>query len=86
MFAAQVGGHVRINDKFSLGARSTYFRFGNVNLGQLRRGASGVESITSNGGNILDGMTGGNSMNVIEGGFRHNRNIQPAVPECPTCG
>jgi hypothetical protein len=69
LVAAQVGGHYRIDEDWSLGARTSWFRFGEVTDAQLLRGAEGVEDITSNGGNLEDGMTGGSSINVIEAGF-----------------
>jgi hypothetical protein len=62
----QLGTEAGVTDDIELGARISYFRFGNVTEAMLERGASGLAGITSSGGNIVDGMTGGDTVGVIE--------------------
>jgi hypothetical protein len=65
MFAAQIGGHIKVTDDIRFGSRVSYFRFGNVSMSEIQTGVDG----NGGGGNIIDGMTGDDSVNVIEGGF-----------------
>jgi hypothetical protein len=71
MVAAQLGSQLEFADGLEVGGRASLFHFGDLNQAFLLRGASSAfsPSITSGGGNILDGLTGsaaGGSMNVIE--------------------
>jgi hypothetical protein len=65
LFAAQLGTEAGVSENIDLGARISYFRWGNVDDGMLLRGAEG-SAVTSSGGNIVDGMTTGDSVSIIE--------------------
>lgn len=80
LVAAQVGGHYRIDDAWSFGARTSWFRFGDVDDAELLRGEDGTDGVTSGGGNLAGGMTDGSSVNVIEGGFYAQANLIDAWP------
>jgi hypothetical protein len=66
LYAVQLGTDAGITEDIDVGARISYFRFGNVDDAMLNRGASGLDGITSSGGNIFDGMTGGTTVGIIE--------------------
>jgi hypothetical protein len=66
LFAVQLGTAARVTEDVELGARVSYFRWGNVDSQMLGRGAGTEGGITSSNGNIFDGMTTGNSVNIIE--------------------
>jgi len=66
LFAVQLGTVARVTEDIELGGRVSYFRWGNVDNGMLQRGSAGIDGVTSSGGNIIDGMTTGNSVDIIE--------------------
>jgi hypothetical protein len=65
LFAAQLGTEAGVTRNIELGARISYFRFGKVDDDMLLRGAEG-SAVTSSSGNILDGMTTGDSVSILE--------------------
>ena len=65
LFAAQIGTKAGVTEDIELGARVSYFRFGKVDDAMLLRGNEG-SAVTSSSGNILDGMTTGDSVSIIE--------------------
>jgi hypothetical protein len=69
--AIQLGGHLEPGDGIQVGARGSWYRFSALNSAFPTRGASSgfSSSVTSGGGNILDGLTGsaaGNDLSVME--------------------
>jgi hypothetical protein len=60
LYAAQLGANARANDKLTLGGRVSWFQFMSLNEAFVERGASSSSgpSVTTGGGNILDGLTG----------------------------
>jgi hypothetical protein len=60
LYAAQLGANVRANDKLTVGGRVSFFQFMSLNEAFVERGASSASSpsVTTGGGNILDGLTG----------------------------
>ena len=72
LIAAQVGSHVRIGEDVEVGGRVSYFRFGNLDMAEIQHGVDGTGGVTSAGGNIVDGITDGRTINVIEGGIYSN--------------
>ena len=66
LFAVQLGTKARVTEDIELGARVSYFRWGNVDSDMLARGAGIEDGVTSSNGNLIDGMTTGNSVNIIE--------------------
>jgi opacity protein-like surface antigen len=65
LFAAQLGTEASVTENIDVGARVSYFRFGNVDEDMLERGSEG-SAVTSSTGNIIDGMTTSDSVSIIE--------------------
>jgi len=60
LYAAQLGANARANDKLMIGGRVSFFQFMSLNEAFVERAASSSNgpSVTTGGGNILDGLTG----------------------------
>lgn len=74
MFAAQLGAHARATKMLTMGGRISYFQFDSLNAAFVERAASSTNgpSVTTGGGNILDGLTGdanGGHMGVVATAF-----------------
>jgi len=67
LIAAQAGTHVGIGEAVQVGGRVSYFRFGNLTMDEILRGVDGTDGVTSAGGNIVDGITDGRSIDIVEG-------------------
>jgi hypothetical protein len=71
LFAAQIGAVAKPTSLFNLGARVSFYQFDSLNSAFVMRAADSTSSssVTTGGGNILDGLTGsanGGDMGVIE--------------------
>jgi hypothetical protein len=65
---AQVGGSVKMSDWASFGARGTYYDFFSLDDDFFTRGASNPTAPGGTGGNIIDGLSRGNSpVQILEG-------------------
>jgi len=60
LYAAQLGANARANDRVTIGGRVSFFQFLSLNQAFVERAASSSNgpSVTTGGGNILDGLTG----------------------------
>ena len=60
LYAAQLGANARANDRLTIGGRVSFFQFLSLNEAFVERAASSSNgpSVTTGGGNILDGLTG----------------------------
>ncbi len=60
LFGAQIGANARALETLSFGGRVSFFQFVSLNEAFVERGASSSNgpSVSSGGGNILDGLTG----------------------------
>jgi Putative porin len=60
LYAAQIGANARATDTLTIGGRVSYFQFLSLNQAFVERAASSTNgpSVTTGGGNILDGLTG----------------------------
>lgn len=80
LFGVQGGGHLDVAKNITVGGRTTYYRFGDLDNNFISRGAVGTNTngsagSTSSAGNILDGLTGGfndETLDVIEGAMYVN--------------
>lgn len=74
LFGTQVGANVRATDKITIGGRVSFFEFVSLNNAFVTRAANSAASasVTSGGGNIIDGLTGsanGGTTGVIAPAF-----------------
>lgn len=74
VFGIQVGTNARATSKLSLGGRVSFFQFVSLDEAFVERGASSTNgpSVTSGGGNIVDGLTGdadGGTMGILATAF-----------------
>jgi hypothetical protein len=70
LWAGQIGFHADPGASVSFGARGTYYHFDSLDAAFHARGVDGTGGITSAGGNIVDGLSGGEggqNVQVIEG-------------------
>jgi hypothetical protein len=60
IFAAQLGANARASDTFTFGGRVSFFQFHSLDEAFVERAANSTNgpSVTTGGGNILDGLTG----------------------------
>jgi hypothetical protein len=60
LYAAQLGAHARATDHISFGGRVSFFQFLSLDDAFVERAANSTNgpSVTTGGGNILDGLTG----------------------------
>jgi hypothetical protein len=61
MWAIQGGAHHELDEDFTLGGRTSYYEFRSVDGNFIERGASGFLGVTSAGGNVRDGIAGGDN-------------------------
>lgn len=59
LWAGQVGFHVEPAESIRLGGRATYYHFDSLDMAFHLRGEDGTGGVTSSGGNIRDGLSGG---------------------------
>jgi hypothetical protein len=92
--ALQAGLEGGQKDGVNAGIRGTFYYFDNLDTLFIQRGVDGTAAVTSSGGNIADGLTGGGSdMQVIEtqafvkakrwmvlafGGYSNNLSAEPS--------
>jgi len=72
MIVGQVGFHADPAPSVELGGRATFYHFGSLDAGFHARGVDGTGGVTSAGGNIADGLTGGQggqNLQVVEASF-----------------
>ncbi len=74
MFAAQLGANARATETLTFGGRVSFFQFDSLNAAFVERGADSTNgpSVTTGGGNLLDGLTGdanGGQMGVVATAF-----------------
>jgi len=74
LFAAQLGANARATDTLTFGGRVSFFQFVSLDEAFVERAASSTNgpSVTTGGGNILDGLTGdanGGTMGILATAF-----------------
>ncbi len=85
MFGVQAGTNVRASKTLSLGGRVSFFQFVSLDKAFVERAASSTNgpSVTTGGGNILDGLTGseqGGTLGVVATAFYLRSNYFEWLP------
>ena len=85
LFAIQLGANARATEKLTLGGRVSLFQFVSLNNAFVQRAASSTSSpsVTTGGGNILDGLTGdsqGGTLSIMATAFYLRSNYFELVP------